>query len=294
MVASFLPSFMTGWDFPAFPALPLSANLQKRLLSYILKRTLGHLVKGGQLDLDQIDAGIGSGRVEIRNVQLDAQAVQNLLPELPVSFQTGEIGRISVQLPLPNIWSGELTVTVTDVKVQFKVCALDASKADQSRSQETMSASFLSAASEILEQDPEGQDLEQSLNESIAGDKAGNDNGETSTIIGSYVEALLARLKFSLTNARFEVLSDHLDLCLVLSKASMHSTASGRAHTIEAGTSREEANRTSSESQRSVQLGTIEVWMLDKSEATFTFPSPSHATTAYGQDSGELDSDTES
>ena len=73
MASYFLPSFLSGWELPSISAYSLSSALQRRVLSFLLKRTLGHLVRGGQLDLDQIEAGIGSGRIEIRNVELDSQ-----------------------------------------------------------------------------------------------------------------------------------------------------------------------------------------------------------------------------
>lgn len=55
------------------PFLSISSTLQRNILSFLLKRTLGHLIKGGQLDLNQIESGIGAGRVELRGVELDPQ-----------------------------------------------------------------------------------------------------------------------------------------------------------------------------------------------------------------------------
>lgn len=55
---------------PTF-GIALPANIQRRFLSFVLKYFLGHLVKPGQLDDHKIDAQIGSGRVEINDVELD-------------------------------------------------------------------------------------------------------------------------------------------------------------------------------------------------------------------------------
>lgn len=49
----------------------LPTNIQSRFISYFLKRSLGHLVKPGQLDSRQIEAQIGSGFVHINDVELD-------------------------------------------------------------------------------------------------------------------------------------------------------------------------------------------------------------------------------
>lgn len=57
--------------WPRFPSVSLPAAIQRRFLSFILKRTLGHLVKPGQLDPAQVDAQIGSGFVQVNDVELD-------------------------------------------------------------------------------------------------------------------------------------------------------------------------------------------------------------------------------
>lgn len=61
-----LPSF-------SLPAVALPANLSRRFFSFILRRTLGHLVKPGQLDINQLEAQLGGGKFEIRDVELDPQ-----------------------------------------------------------------------------------------------------------------------------------------------------------------------------------------------------------------------------
>lgn len=70
---------LVGGALARLPGLPLagamsiSSALQRRLLSYLIRRTLGHLLKPGSLDGAQIDAGIGSGKLEIANLELDQQ-----------------------------------------------------------------------------------------------------------------------------------------------------------------------------------------------------------------------------
>lgn len=65
---SFLRSI--ALPLPTF-GIALPANIQRRFLSFVLKYFLGHLVKPGQLDDHKVDAQIGSGRVEIKDVELD-------------------------------------------------------------------------------------------------------------------------------------------------------------------------------------------------------------------------------
>lgn len=42
-----------------------------RFISFALKRSLGHLLKPGQLDFQQVDSQIGSGYVQIRDLELN-------------------------------------------------------------------------------------------------------------------------------------------------------------------------------------------------------------------------------
>lgn len=61
------------FSFPpiSLPSLAAPSSIQRRFISFILKRSLGHFVKPGQLNADQIDAQIGNGVLEVKNVELD-------------------------------------------------------------------------------------------------------------------------------------------------------------------------------------------------------------------------------
>lgn len=67
---------MSWWSTSWLPSIPsidfsLPSGIQKRFISFTLRRTLGHLLKPGQLDIQQVDSQIGSGYVQIRDVELD-------------------------------------------------------------------------------------------------------------------------------------------------------------------------------------------------------------------------------
>ena len=63
-----LPALPTGY-LPSLPSLP--QNLQRRFLSFVLKRSLGHLVKAGALDPERLEAQVVTGHVEVKGVELD-------------------------------------------------------------------------------------------------------------------------------------------------------------------------------------------------------------------------------
>ncbi len=68
-----LPDFLR-WPFalPQLPSISLPANIQRRFLSYVLRRTLGRFVKSGGLDVERIQAQISEGWVEIEGLEIDA------------------------------------------------------------------------------------------------------------------------------------------------------------------------------------------------------------------------------
>lgn len=80
-----LPTLPTSY-LPSFPSLP--QNLQRRFLSYVLKKSLGHLVKDGALDPERIEAQVVTGHVEVKGVELDESvsprptAVASLSPSI--------------------------------------------------------------------------------------------------------------------------------------------------------------------------------------------------------------------
>lgn len=61
-----------SWLFK-LPSIDISlpAGIQRRFLSFLLNRFLGHFVKPGQLDVQNIDSQIGSGYVQAKDVELD-------------------------------------------------------------------------------------------------------------------------------------------------------------------------------------------------------------------------------
>lgn len=66
------PSFLNlPWTLPSLPSISLPANIQRRFLSYVLKKALGRFVKAGGLDVERIQAQISEGWVEIEGLEVD-------------------------------------------------------------------------------------------------------------------------------------------------------------------------------------------------------------------------------
>ena len=76
-------AWFTSW-LPSLPAINITipAAIQRRFLSFILKKCLGHFLKPGQLDHYQIDSQIGSGYVQVNQLELDPQVLYIYLSSL--------------------------------------------------------------------------------------------------------------------------------------------------------------------------------------------------------------------
>lgn len=67
------PSFLSlPISLPSFPSISLPANIQRRFLSYVLKRAFGRFIVASGLDVDRIQAQISQGLVELERLEVDA------------------------------------------------------------------------------------------------------------------------------------------------------------------------------------------------------------------------------
>ncbi|KAJ7235449.1 hypothetical protein B0H12DRAFT_1141515 [Mycena haematopus] len=115
---SWFPSWLPGLPSISFT---LPASIQGRFISFVLKKSLGHLVKPGQLDIDQIDSQIGSGYVQVNDVQLDNQAINSALSGLPVELHEGSISRVTARIPWPNPLTSAVGLSLDSLHLTFHV-----------------------------------------------------------------------------------------------------------------------------------------------------------------------------
>jgi len=67
------PLSLASAVLPGIPtSVALPANLQQRLVAFLLRRTLGRFLKGG-LDDDRVQADVRAGRFVLQGVQVDEQ-----------------------------------------------------------------------------------------------------------------------------------------------------------------------------------------------------------------------------
>ncbi|KAJ3557004.1 hypothetical protein NM688_g1710 [Phlebia brevispora] len=117
---------MSSWLRTWLPTLPsidfsLPTSIQKRFLSFALRQALGHLLKPGQLDTQQVDAQIGSGFVQVRDVELDNEAINSLITGLPLQLHDGSVGKVTARIPWPNPLTAAVGLSLESLHLTFNI-----------------------------------------------------------------------------------------------------------------------------------------------------------------------------
>ncbi|KAK9721882.1 autophagy- protein 2 [Basidiobolus ranarum] len=104
---------MRGWSFSDWT---LPATLQKRLVKFLLKRAIGQFLLE-ELDIDNLDIQLGTGFVQLKELQLNTEVLNDLISDLPITITHGKIGGITVQVPWKDIWSGNCVIEFHNLEI---------------------------------------------------------------------------------------------------------------------------------------------------------------------------------
>lgn len=140
-------TWIPSW-LPRLPSLNFAvpSSVQGRFISFLLKKLFGHLFKPGQLDSSQVDAQIGSGYVQVNDLELDAEAVNAYLSDLSITLHDGTISSVVARIPWPNPLSATLGLTLTSLHLTFHVLASthhQSQPVDPAESMASMAESFV-------------------------------------------------------------------------------------------------------------------------------------------------------
>ncbi|WVR04987.1 hypothetical protein IAU60_001999 [Kwoniella sp. DSM 27419] len=238
-----LPSFLTTFPFslPSLPSISLPANIQRRFLSYVLKRALGRFVKDEALDADRIQAQISEGWLEIEGLELDTDEINAIIPAgIPLRLVSGGLSKITAQVPISNLWSDPLCLNLDELSLCFALSPSSVPPKGKSRDgselhtdQRDLAESVTSAAGDFLHQEldaHEEAELDRSIRQSLiltqndpfsgdgvpgsfpfertASPNAGSPlpaNVESTTVLAGLVERILARLEFRIRTIRVQI-----------------------------------------------------------------------------------------
>ncbi|BEJ01025.1 hypothetical protein CcaverHIS631_0508820 [Cutaneotrichosporon cavernicola] len=235
------PSFLTIPVSNLLPSISLPANIQRRFLSYVLKRALGRFFIASGFDVERIQAQLGEGRVDLERLEVNIDEINALIPAgLPFTVTGGEVAKVSARVPFPNLWSDPLALTVDSVVLDVSLAPTKRRRGPVSTGSHhiDLASSVTSAAGDFLHDELdafEGAELDRTIRESLilndtlrdeipgafppftSSDGGGSPAAvESTTVLASLVERVLARLQCHVRNVRLRVRYEHNDLAGVL------------------------------------------------------------------------------
>lgn len=106
------------WSLPSWTT---TANLQKRLFKYLIKRTVGQFLQPTELDDENLDIQLSSGHLSLKNLELSQEALNDTLTNLPISIVSGTIGKVSVRVPpWTQLWTGQCEMEIEELVIKTK------------------------------------------------------------------------------------------------------------------------------------------------------------------------------
>lgn len=190
---------------------------------------LGHLVKPGQFDPKQIDAQIGSGIVQVTDVEFNHDVLNEKLrlAQIPFVLESGSLGKVTANLPWPNLLTAPVALSLSSLNI-----TLSYSPAPRSSSQAGISVDGISESVEHMAQSFVHDELHStetskspSTSENISykfpgtfdpnnrGDSdpiTARDDEELATqgvsLIATLIEKLLSRFKFDVSDIRVNII----------------------------------------------------------------------------------------
>ncbi|KAI9064447.1 hypothetical protein FKP32DRAFT_1685733 [Trametes sanguinea] len=227
---------MFPWSFSWLPSLPsidlsLPSGIQKRFISFALRQSLGHFLKPGQLDVQQVDSQIGSGYVQVRDLELNDEAINALISGLPVRLRDGSVGKVTARIPWPNPLTSTVGLSLESLHLTFYL-EPTLSSSNQRAFTENLAESVASVAETFIHEELSVRE-EATLRESFHPDlgRSAVDSQEDSlpggldpfiseeevhqhdsdppgvSIFATLIERLLARFQFDATDTRITIVN---------------------------------------------------------------------------------------
>ena len=275
-----------AWFSSWLPSLPtinitLPAAIQGRFLSFLLRKCLGRFLKPGQLDHYQIDSQIGSGYVQVNQLELNPevaslpaslaivdnafQTINTYLDGLPLSLREGSVSAVKARIPWPNPLAAVVGLSLTSAHLIFDVAPsrsrpfkpdVDlaesvASVADSfvheellPKEEETMWQSLHQHASQSFHEQ-ESQHIPGALGTSTTSDdtsvKLDHDLAGVS-VFASLIENLLARFEFDVRDIKISLVHAN-NMCLTLSLEEMKYQTDARSASLDTPSDSTEGER---------------------------------------------------
>ncbi|KAF9426358.1 autophagy- protein 2 [Podila epigama] len=155
---------MKAWGLGNFfSSFAVPAGLQKRLVSFLLQRAIGHFLQD-ELDLEKLDIELSNGIVHLTDLQLNTRVLNNLVAGTPLAIAKGQIGSITATIPWRNLWNGQCVLEINGIDITL--VPVQAQPGNLQDLEEQLLSSSVNLANDFLHQKPpgkEGADLQESL-----------------------------------------------------------------------------------------------------------------------------------
>ncbi|EJT98304.1 hypothetical protein DACRYDRAFT_110744 [Dacryopinax primogenitus] len=144
------------------PSFNVPAQIQNRLLSFAIRRSIGHLLKRGGVEIDKLDTQVGRGWVEVKDVELEEEAINALIPGLPVRLTSSHLA--SMSFSLPGILTAPIALSLSGLSLSFTLSSVSSSDAAH---QPDLAQSVTEFVGEVMAENEEGRALRRDLEASI-------------------------------------------------------------------------------------------------------------------------------
>jgi hypothetical protein len=161
----------------------------KRLYKFVLKRMIGRFLAADELDLDQLDVHLRSGRLELCDLLLDADVLNAELCEaqgLPFKVKKGYLGSVRVAISYANIMSESCLVEIDDIEIILVPLGMD----------EKQSRESYTGATEKAEKQPE----EKKRENPTTPEPVDEISQEGLDFVASWIEQVTSKIKITLSN----------------------------------------------------------------------------------------------
>ncbi|KAE9360772.1 hypothetical protein PF008_g1678 [Phytophthora fragariae] len=162
----------------------------KRLYKFVLKRMIGRFLAADELDLDQLDVHLRSGRLELCDLLLSADVLNAELCEaqgLPFKVKKGYLGSVRVAISYANIMSESCLVEIDDIEIVL--VPLDQ---DEARSRDS--------GERAEEQEQEQEENKAEHKKPATPEPVDEISQEGLDFVASWIEQVTSKIKITLSN----------------------------------------------------------------------------------------------
>ncbi|KAF9918447.1 autophagy- protein 2 [Lobosporangium transversale] len=133
---------MKAWGLGSFfSSLAIPVGLQKKLLSFLLQRAIGHFLED-DLDLEKLDIELSNGIVHLTDLKLSTRALNGFTAGTPLAVTQGHISSITATIPWRNLWNGQCVLEIDGIDVTLVPVQCDRTTSTDSQDDHILSSSI--------------------------------------------------------------------------------------------------------------------------------------------------------